>query len=103
MVKARRLRCAARGYDTVLSSTFTRCRVGQSAAAAYLDSYLHQALASHAGLETEIQQALGRLRRLADHFGYYVGALARGKNVPLSASTNAWNTCSCGPSTFVWC
>lgn len=83
MVALRWKRSTALGFDSVLAQTFTRCRVSEETASAYLDRHLTRAVDSHAGLEDEIRAALGPVARPTDHFGHYLRELVGGRRTPL--------------------
>jgi oligopeptidase A len=83
MVGVRQRQSREKGYDSALAQTLERCRVGEATAREYLESYLVQALESHAGLEEEIRGAVSPIGNPMDHFGYYLRNLQDGKTVPL--------------------
>lgn len=83
MIEVRKLQSKEKGYDSVLAQTLEKCRICESTAREYLESYLTQALKSHADLEEEIRDTISAIGNPMDHFGYYLRTLQDGKHVPL--------------------
>lgn len=83
MIELRKLQSKEKGYNSVLTETLERCRIGESTAWSYLESYIINALESHADLDEEIRRTVSAIGNPMDHFGYFLRTLQRGKNVPL--------------------
>lgn len=83
MIVVRGLQSKEKGYDSALAETLEKCRVCESKAWEYLQSYLVRALESHADLGEEIRDTVSSIGDPMDHFGYYLRVLQGGKKVPL--------------------
>lgn len=101
MVQIRREQARRRGFASPLAQTLQRCGVTEDEARSLLDEYLTKALASHAGLKTEIADAVGVADGATDHFGYYVRQLQGDRRVPLLAADGCLDfACQVGHRVF---
>lgn len=72
MVEARRLRSARAGYPTPLAWTLSRCTVTEDVVAAFLASFLDEAVADYTALEAQVGSTLGITDDPMSHFPVFL-------------------------------